>query len=158
MILRRPRRIVDSTPHWLRARPNLSRRLFVFFMLFVLLLAAGRGMAPYAARLSGDLPIGAPLIASTGDEISVEIGPVNAGDGTPVGLVMVGTHGPRVYNTTFEAGMAQFVIPPADTLQPGYLALIVAADDARGEASILLYARNNRATLAAVAPLASPIM
>ncbi|GAB4516223.1 MAG: hypothetical protein OHK0046_21180 [Anaerolineae bacterium] len=66
------------------------------------------------------------------------IGPVSASNGTPVGLIMLGTYGPKVYNTVFDAGVAHFVIPSKDTRQPGYLALIAAAEDARGEASIIL--------------------
>lgn len=88
--------------------------------------------------LTGDLPINAPKIANAGDEIAVTVGPVSVNNNTPIGLVVVGTHGPRVYNTVFESGLAHFIIPPKDTRQPGYLALIAASEDARGETSIIL--------------------
>ena len=143
LILRLPRRFAISDSHSLSTRLRLPCRfLIVVAVLALLLISAGAGMSPQVTRLSGDLPIGAPRVASTGDQINVQIGPVSVSNGTPVGLVMVGAHGPRVYNATFEAGMAHFVIPSGDTSQPGYLALIVAADDARGEASILLYSHN----------------
>jgi hypothetical protein len=144
LILRLPRRIAISASFSLPGRLGWLCRLLVIavLLLALLLIAAGDGLSPHGTRLTGDLPIGAPRVASTGDQINVEIGPVSVSNGTPVGLVMVGAHGPRVYNATFEAGMAHFVIPSGDTLQPGYLALIVAADDARGETSILLYSHN----------------
>lgn len=93
------------------------------------------------ALLSGALPIEAPLIANAGEQIEITIGPVPATNGTRVGLVMTGTHGPRIYNTQFESGMAHFVIPADDTRQPGYLALVAAADDARGEHGIVVFSR-----------------
>ncbi len=88
--------------------------------------------------LTGSLPIEAPRVAYAGDQIEIIIGPVAAHNGTPIGLVMVGTYGPKVYNTVFQSGLAYFTIPSGDTLQPGYLAFIAAADDARGEISIIL--------------------
>lgn len=91
------------------------------------------------AALTGNLPIEAPDVANAGDQIAVTIGPVSADNGTPVGLVMLGTYGSRVYRAEFHAGMAHFTIPAEHTLQPGYLALIVAAEEARGEASIILF-------------------
>ncbi|MFW5691729.1 MAG: hypothetical protein ACOCX3_00090 [Chloroflexota bacterium] len=90
-------------------------------------------------NLTGRLQINAPHSANAGEVIEVSVGPVVASHGLPVGLVAVGTKGPQVYTTAFDsAGMAYFTIPSDDTRQPGYLALIAAADDARGEASILL--------------------
>lgn len=90
--------------------------------------------------LTGELPVDAPALANAGEKIAVTVGPVpGANNGTSVGLVMLGTYGPRVYRSHFEAGLAYFTIPAAHTLQPGYLALIVASGDARGEASVILF-------------------
>lgn len=91
-------------------------------------------------ELTGILPIEAPALANAGEKIAVTVGPVpDATNGTSVGLVMLGTYGPRVYQSEFESGLALFTIPASHTLQPGYLALIAAADNARGEASIILF-------------------
>lgn len=157
-LLSRPFVFVISAPRWLFTLPRLLRRLLVVLSLVMLLVfAACRGIDPHTSKLTGVLPIGAPAVASTGQQIDVEIGPVVTSNGTPVGLIMVGAHGPRVYNTTFEAGMAHFVIPSKDTLQPGYLALIVAAEDARGEASILLHAGGQRAVFPLVGTTLAPV-
>jgi hypothetical protein len=107
--------------------------------LAVLLISACALIHTANRTLTGDLPIAAPASAFAGEAIVVTVGPVAASNGTPIGLVMVGAYGPRVYNTVFESGIASFIIPAEDTRQPGYLALIAAADDARGEVSIRLF-------------------
>lgn len=89
--------------------------------------------------LTGNIPIHAPSVANAGSAIDIVVGPVNVADGTPIGLVIVGVHGPKVYNTVFQDGQAYFKIPPNDTYQPGYVALIVASQEARGEASIIVF-------------------
>jgi hypothetical protein len=88
--------------------------------------------------LTGKLPINAPSTITVGDSVDVTVGPVSVTDGTRVGLVMVGKHGPRIYRGEFEQGIAHFIIPGEHTLQPGYLAIIAAADSARGEVGVLL--------------------
>jgi hypothetical protein len=122
-----------------RMRGSVFVRTGMCLLFVFVLIASLQDTPPQTLPLTGILPIAVPRIANTGQQIDVEIGPVTADNGTPVGLVLVGAHGPRVYNTTFEAGMARFVIPSKDTHQPGYMALIVAADNARGEASIILF-------------------
>jgi hypothetical protein len=89
-------------------------------------------------ELRGTLPIVAPQAINAGETVNVTVGPVTVNDGTLVGLVMVGSHGPRVYRSTFEEGFASFVIPGEHTLQPGYLALIAASESARGETGVVL--------------------
>jgi len=89
--------------------------------------------------LTGNIPIHAPSTASAGSSIDIRVGPVNVANGTPIGLVMVGVHGPKVYHTVFQNGLAHFKIPSSDTYQPGYVALIVASQEARGEASIIVF-------------------
>jgi hypothetical protein len=89
--------------------------------------------------LTGNIPIHAPSVANAGSAIEVMVGPVNVANGTPIGLVMVGVDGPKVYNTVFQDGQAYFKIPPSDTYQPGYVALIVASQEARGETSIIVF-------------------
>lgn len=103
-------------------------------LLLVLVACVSEARQP----LTGTLPVMAPLTALAGQEIQVVVGPVDVDNGTPIGMVLVGTYGPRVYNTVFASGVAAFTIPSEHTLQPGYLALIVAVDKARGEASIVL--------------------
>jgi hypothetical protein len=105
------------------------------FTLLLLLIAACQ---PAPHILTGNLPIEAPQSITVGDTVNVKVGPIIVSDGTTVGLVMVGKHGPRVYRSTFESGVAQFTIPSEHTLQPGYLALIAAAESARGETGVLL--------------------
>lgn len=114
-----------------------ARGITVFMV--ALLIALVLSQCTSSQRLSGHLPIEAPLIANAGDQIAITIGPVAVDNGTPVGMVMLGTYGSRVYQTEFYAGLAHFTIPAEHTLQPGYLALIVAAEEARGEASIILF-------------------
>jgi len=94
-------------------------------------------------QLTGDLPIDVPTVAYVGDHIAVKIGPVSTRNGTPIGLIMVGAHGPKVYHTVFESGVAHFNIPAGDTQQPGYLAFIAASHTARGEASTVLFSNPN---------------
>jgi hypothetical protein len=101
------------------------------------------GFPPTAQRhppaLSGNLPIAAPQAIHAGETMQVIIGPVaQAQNGTPVGLVIVGAYGPHVYQSVFQAGQDHFHIPSDATLQSGYLALIAAAEEARGGASVRL--------------------
>jgi hypothetical protein len=130
---------------WIRDKASTTRRIRnlvrtgTAITLAVLLIGACALMHNATRTLTGDLPIAAPSSAFAGEAIFVTVGPVAASNGTPIGLVMIGAYGPRVYNTVFESGIASFIIPAEDTRQPGYLALIVAADDARGEASIRLF-------------------
>lgn len=94
---------------------------------------------PPIPTLTGWLPLNVPTGAQVGHTIDVVVGPVPQSQGKLVGLVVVSTDGPFTYNAVFDpSGMAYFTIPADATRQVGYLALIVAADDARGEASILL--------------------
>jgi hypothetical protein len=102
----------------------------------LLLLFACQSQSTY---LTGILPISAPNTVDTGTSIIVTVGPVTeAIDGTNIGLVVVGKHGPRIYRATFVNGFAEFTIPKEDTLQPGYFAVIAAAGDARGETGMIL--------------------
>jgi hypothetical protein len=118
----------------------------IWLLLAALLMAVLGGCGPDASppeSLSGNLPIEAPSSAVVGQAIDVVIGPIAVRDGTPVGLVTVGSHGPHVYRTVFDAtGRAYFTLPSDDTRQPGYMALIAAADNARGESSIVLFSTN----------------
>lgn len=68
----------------------------------------------------------------------VTIGPINIMDGTKIGLIMMGQHGPKIYKATFEEGIAEFDIPGNDTTQPGYRAFIATLGESRGEAGMLL--------------------
>lgn len=102
--------------------------------MFIVLLAACRSAPP----LTGDLPIRVPHIATMGQSLTVTVGPVNAVDGTVIGLVMVGSLGPRLYRATFNAGTAQFTIPGEHTTQTGYLTFVAASDQARGEGGVML--------------------
>lgn len=88
--------------------------------------------------LVGDLPIHAPQTIMTGTAFTVTVGPVSVRDGTQVGLVMMGEHGPRVYYANFAHGIAQFRIPGEHTLQPGFFAFVAAAQGARGETGMIL--------------------
>lgn len=90
-------------------------------------------------QLSGTIPIDAPTSSESGHPITITIGPVNARDGLPVGLLMIGSSGPTTYFGKFNSGKAQFIIPGETTSQLGYLTLIVAAENARGNASVILY-------------------
>jgi len=95
-------------------------------------------------KLTGNILINAPTTATAGSDIEVSVGPLNVANGTPIGLVMVGVRGPKVYNTVFTNGEAHFRIPSTDTYQPGYVALIVASENARGEASIIVFSPRRR--------------
>lgn len=119
-------------------------RVFIFSLFVCLFVLVSCQQSPQPITpLRGELPIDVPRVASVGQSIDVQIGPVPALNGTPIGLIAVGTQGPRVYNTVFNSGMARFMIPSTDTRQPGYMALIAAADDARGEASIIIAATSS---------------
>lgn len=87
--------------------------------------------------LTGDLPVHAPGRLNTGSAFTVTVGPVTALDGTNVGLVMIGSHGPRLYTSTFQHGVAQFSIPAEHTRLAGTFALIAAAQNARGETALV---------------------
>jgi hypothetical protein len=129
--------ILDNrfTPSHQHGIPKFFRRL----ILLLILITACSTPETIIPKLTGTIPIHAPNIASAGSPIEILIGPINVANGTPIGLVMVGVHGPKVYNTIFTDGQAYFKIPSTDTYQPGYVALIVASEDARGEASIIVF-------------------
>jgi len=91
-----------------------------------------------AIPLSGDLPVHAPQTLTVGTAFTVTVGPVTVSDGTQVGLVMMGKHGPRVYHSSFSHGVAQFTIPGEHTLQPGFFAFVAASQNARGETGMRL--------------------
>lgn len=116
----------------------------MWIVLIICGLCAGVVLAAHAVLYapilspSGHLPVHVPLGAAAGDVLHITIGPVTVMNGTPVGLMLVGMQGPRLYQAEFQAGHALFTIPAEHTLQPGYLALIAASGAARGEASIVL--------------------
>ncbi len=112
--------------------------IYLRWMLVFLIITACTTAPSHLPKLTGDIPIHVPTTATAGSAIEISVGPLNVANGTPIGLVMVGVHGPKVYNTVFTDGKAFFQIPSTDTYQPGYMALIVASENARGEASILL--------------------
>jgi len=124
-------------------RHMMAHLALLLSMVFVLLIATTCGAPPQIPDAS--LPLAVPVQARIGESILVLVGPVRGDDGLPVRLMVVGRHGPTVYNTTFEDGFAQFNITPEHTHAGGYLALIVIAGDARGEASVLLSTRRNTA-------------
>lgn len=115
--------------------PNRVSRIFAYVIGLVLVLMACQ---PTATVLSGRLPIHAPNVITAGMALTVTVGPVEATDGTRIGLVMIGRHGPYIYHTTFHSGIAEFHIPGEHTRQAGMMAFVAAAEDARGEASLLL--------------------
>jgi hypothetical protein len=121
--------------------PGKDRRVRAVNLFFCLLLvtAACSDLPASSPLLTGALPIDAPKSAQAGEQLEITIGPVQAANGTPIGLVMVGLHGPRIYHTTISSGLARFVIPAQDTLQPGYLAFVAAVDEARGKAGVMLF-------------------
>jgi hypothetical protein len=114
----------------------LSHHYALLVMALTVLLTCQTG-SPLSDRLSGELPVHAPGRLSTGSAFTVTVGPVTALDGTNVGLVMIGTHGPRLYHSTFEHGIARFAIPAEHTRQAGIFALVAAAQNARGEAALI---------------------
>lgn len=116
-------------------------RLFVYTVGILIAFSACRPTLP---PLSGILPIQVPSIIIAGSPLKITIGPVDANDGTGVGLVLMGSHGPHVYHTTFQRGLAEFWIPGEHTRHPGYMAFVAAADDARGEAGLRLEPDPNR--------------
>jgi hypothetical protein len=103
-------------------------------LLTLLIVACQVGM-PMQSRVS-TLTVEAPSQVRVGQPIQVTVGPVNSENGTYVGLMLVGSHGPFVDRTAIEAGMAYFTIPAGVTRQPGHLVLIAVMGDARGEADI----------------------
>ncbi len=109
------------------------------------------------APLSGILPVNAPQSIIAGDAVRVTVGPVRVSDGTNVGLVMISKHGPRVYQSAFEAGVAEFTIPGEHTRQVGYLTFIAAAQDARGETGLRLQPRSSGDRQQAAVPTFSGI-
>lgn len=109
-----------------------------WLLLSMIVITACTRADKIVPTLTGNIPIHAPTTARIGSAIEVIVGPVDVANGTPIGLVMVGVHGPKVYNTVFQNGEAHFKIPPSDMYQPGYVALIVASQEARGEASIIV--------------------
>lgn len=106
-------------------------RLVALILLFILAACQSQGV-------HGELPIHAPAAILAGESIDVLIGPVAVQNGTPVSLVMVGLHGPYVYRTQFEDGLARITIPAKVTFQPGYFMLIAASGSARGTAAVRL--------------------
>jgi hypothetical protein len=114
-------------------------------MAVLLLIAACR---PAFEPLRGLLPIHAPQVIIAGSPLRVRVGPVTVSDGTGVGLVLMGKHGPYIYHATFQEGVAEFYIPAEHTRQPGTMAFIAAAEEARGEASLLLRPDPQRKTRA----------
>lgn len=102
-----------------------------------LLLTCEYPTQPTGLGLTGDLPVHAPGRLHTGSAFTVTVGPVTALDGTNVGLVMIGSHGPRLYTSTFQHGVARFSIPAEHTRLAGTFALIAAAQNARGETALV---------------------
>lgn len=127
--------------HIVKVSALVSKFTLYTFMFAILVAASFMRHDDAAPTLTGNLPIRAPRAAAAGDTIQVIVGPVQASNGTPIGLVSVGLYGPMLYNSVFESGIANFTIPADHTDQPGYLALIAAADHARGQTSIRLLAR-----------------
>ena len=119
----------------------MAHSALLLSMVFVLLVATTCGAPPQLPDTL--LPLAVPTQARIGESIPVLVGPVRGDDGLPVRLMVVGRHGPAVYNAVFENGFAQFDIAPQHTRAGGYLALIVIAGDARGEASVMLNTRRN---------------
>lgn len=111
-----------------RAMPHYLILTLIAFILFA---------CQNAIPLSGNLPVQAPHYLAVGTPLTVTVGPVTVTDGTHVGLVLVGKHGPRIYRSTFEQGVAEFRIPAEHTLQAGTFALIAASQNARGEAAMI---------------------
>lgn len=118
-----------------RANPAALRRTLV--ILALVLSACRAALTPAPLKL----PVMVPQQLIAGQSITVTVGPTDAADGTGVGLVMVGSLGPRVYQSTFQRGVAIFIIPAEHTLQTGTLAFVAAADRARGEAGAILRSR-----------------
>lgn len=118
----------------------------VIYPLYSLLLLLITACQPGIIPLRGSLPIHVPAVLTTGMPITVRVGPVEVIDGTGIGLVMMGKYGPYTYHSTFQSGMAEFFIPGEHTRQAGYLAFVAAAEEARGEASLLLQPHVNRHT------------
>lgn len=139
-LLHNPNALPNNPQHQTRPRLRTNR-----IVLFGLLLAFIVACSPTASQvLTGNLPMQAPDMIVAGQAVTVTIGPVSVVDGTRVGLMMVGQHGPRVYNGTFEQGVAQFDIPGEHTFPAGQLAFIAAAEDARGHAGVLVRPRTNQ--------------
>lgn len=112
------------------------------FYLWVILFSAIVLMAclPSAVILKGELPLTAPRVVVIGEPLHLSIGPVANAAGKPVGLVMISTQGPKVYNSTFNADTATFDIPITDLSQPGYLTFVAVVDNARGQTIVHLQA------------------
>ncbi|MDX1991438.1 MAG: hypothetical protein SF029_03570 [bacterium] len=125
-------------PFAFEAAQRLQTHLLMLVLSLALVLASACAGGTLRQPLSGVLPVAAPNAVRAGSQIEVIVGPVDVDNGTPIGMVMVGAYGPRAYSAVFQAGLAHFIIPSEHTLQPGYLALIFAAEEARGETSIVL--------------------
>ncbi|TVR24576.1 MAG: hypothetical protein EA396_01210 [Anaerolineaceae bacterium] len=106
---------------------------------WLLLMVVSCAPSQQSPILSGQLPVSAPPTAQVGHTIEVSVGPVPESGGKSIGLVVISANGPFTYSAVFdEHNMAYFTIPTDVTGQSGYIALILAVEDARAEASILL--------------------
>ena len=120
-----------------RLLTRLTHYYALLIMTLSLLITCQNSPQPAGIGLTGDLPVHAPGRLNTGSAFTVTVGPVIARDGTNVGLVMMGSHGPRLYTSTFQHGVAQFSIPAEHTRLAGTFALIAAAQNARGETALV---------------------
>lgn len=127
------------TPSMIRLLTRLTHYYALLIMVLCLLMTCQYPPQSTGISLTGNLPVHAPGRLNTGSAFTVTVGPVTALDGTNVGLVMIGTHGPRLYTSTFQHGVAQFSIPAEHTRLAGTFALIAAAQNARGETALVFH-------------------
>ncbi|MFT5195712.1 MAG: hypothetical protein ACI9EW_003948 [Cellvibrionaceae bacterium] len=115
--------------------------LWRLFLLGTLMLAAcGRlksdDSEQIVSNLTGTLPIEVVNTAVVGQPLDLLVGPIQATDGTPATLTLLGSYGPQILYTTFKNNHAYFLIPADMTTRSGRLDLVVTSGTAKGATAL----------------------
>jgi len=90
------------------------------------------------SELTGVLPIQVAESATVGEELDVLVGPINAADGTPVVLTMLGSFGPRILRSEFKDNQAYFRITADLSTRAGWVDIVATSGEAKGSAILHL--------------------
>ncbi len=110
----------------------LARTRFLLFLFVCLLLSGCSNAAPPTLALTGILPMHAVASLQAGATTAITVGPIHTIDGTAITLVVVGSYGPRIYQSAFHRGSAVFLLREADTRIAGVVSLTARAGSAQG--------------------------
>jgi hypothetical protein len=116
----------------------MSKHLGLFFIVLVL-ISCNTQVTP-SFTFSGALPMSVAKTIIAGSQLAITVGPSAAPKGLSVTLVVTGSYGPRMYQTTFQRDEAHFLLPGKETQQAGIVGLTALAGQSQGSAQVLIQA------------------